>query len=105
MGMSEVLRSIKTAEQEAEKRLAEAQEEASKILSDARRKASETVQDAADETVVLTQKILDDARSKAPGEADQVKATGAHEVSSIESNSASHQEAAVKMVVDALSSQ
>ncbi|GIR76535.1 MAG: hypothetical protein CM15mP78_12340 [Candidatus Poseidoniales archaeon] len=67
MGMSEVLRSIKTAEQEAEKRLAEAQEEASKILSDARRKASETVQDAADETVVLTQKILDDARSKAQG--------------------------------------
>ena len=37
MGMSEVLRSIKTAEQDAEKRLAEAQEEASKIVSDARR--------------------------------------------------------------------
>ena len=55
--------------------------------------------------MVLTQKILDDARSKAQGEADQVKATGAQEVSSIESNSASHQEAAVKMVVDALSSQ
>ena len=37
MGMSEVLRSIKTAEQDAEKRLSDAQEEASKILSDARR--------------------------------------------------------------------
>ena len=42
MGMSEVLRSIKTAEQDAEKRLAEAQEEASKIVSDARRTVSYT---------------------------------------------------------------
>ena len=53
MGMSEVLRSIKTAEQDAEKRLAEAQEESSKIISDARRKSSEMVQNAADETVAI----------------------------------------------------
>ena len=51
MGMSEVLRSFKTAERDAEKRLAEAQEESSKIISDARRKSSEMVQNAADETV------------------------------------------------------
>jgi cell division septum initiation protein DivIVA len=54
MGMSEVLRSIKSAEQGAEKRLAEAQEEATKIVSDARRKSSEMVQNAADETVAMT---------------------------------------------------
>ena len=40
MGMSEVLRSIKNAEQAAEKRLADAQDESAKILSDARRQAS-----------------------------------------------------------------
>ena len=54
MGMSEVLRSIKTAEQDAEKRLSDAQEEASKILSDARRQSTELVQKAADETVAMT---------------------------------------------------
>ena len=53
----------------------------------------------------MTQKILDDARANAQGEADQVKAKGAADVSSIESNSASNQDAAVQLVIDALSSQ
>lgn len=53
----------------------------------------------------MTQKILDEARAKAQGEADEVKASGAGEVSKIESNSANNQATAVKMVVDALSSE
>ena len=53
----------------------------------------------------MTQKILDEARSKAQGEADQIKAAGTGEVTNIETNSASNQDAAVKMVVDALSSE
>ena len=52
----------------------------------------------------MTQKF-DDARAKAQGEADEVKASGAGEVSKIESNSSNNQAAAVKMVVDALSSE
>ena len=53
----------------------------------------------------IRDRILDDARAKAQGEADQVKAAGAEEVEKIETNSASNQDAAVKMVVDALSSE
>ena len=74
-------------------------------MADARRKSSEMVQNAADETVAMTQKILDDARNKAQGEADQVKATGAKEVASIESSSSKNQDSAVDMVVNALSSE
>ena len=36
MGMAEVLRSIKNAEQVAEKRLSDAQDETSKIMADAK---------------------------------------------------------------------
>jgi vacuolar-type H+-ATPase subunit H len=52
----------------------------------------------------MTQSILDEARSKAQGEADGVKSSGAKEVAAIESNSASNQDKAVQMVVDALTS-
>ena len=52
----------------------------------------------------MTQKILDDARAKAQGEADTVKAQGAKEVEGIESSSSSNQDKAVQMVVDALTS-
>jgi len=62
------------------------------------------VQKAADDTVAMTQSILEGARSKAQGEADDVKSTGGAEVAKIESNSASNQEKAVQMVVDSLKS-
>jgi vacuolar-type H+-ATPase subunit H len=51
----------------------------------------------------MMQQILDDARSNAQGEADQVKAAGAKDIEAIEVNSGKNQEKAVKMVVDALS--
>jgi len=105
MGMSEVLRSIKSAEEAAEKRLTEAHEDAPKIGSAARRKSSETVQNAADETVAMTQKILDSAREDAQKEADQVKAAGAKEVANIEKSSISNQDSAVEIVVNALASE
>ena len=50
----------------------------------------------------MTQKILDDARAKAQGEADQVKAAGAKEVAGIETSSTSNQDSAVEIVVNAL---
>ena len=63
------------------------------------------VQDAADETVTMTQKILDSAREEAQKEADQVKAAGAKEVASIEKSSTSNQDSAVEIVVNALASE
>ena len=74
-------------------------------MSDARRKSSETVQNAADETVAMTQKILDSAREDAQKEADQVKAAGAKEVANIEKSSISNQDSAVEIVVNALASE
>ena len=50
----------------------------------------------------MTQKILDDARAMAQGEADQVKAAGAKEVAGIETSSTSNQDSAVEIVVNAL---
>ena len=90
MGMVDVLRSIKNAEQAAEKRLSDAQDEVAKLLSDA--------------SVAASQAILDDARNKAQAEADVVKADGAKAVASIESKSANNQAKAVQMVIDSLSS-
>lgn len=104
MGMVDVLRSIKNAEQAAEKRLSDAQDEVAKLLSDARKKSSEMIQTAADTSVAASQAILDDARNKAQAEADLVKADGAKAVASIESKSADNQAKAVQMVIDSLSS-
>ena len=53
----------------------------------------------------MTQSVLDDARSKAQSEADQVKSVGAKEVADIESKSSTNQDKAVQMVVDALAAE
>jgi vacuolar-type H+-ATPase subunit H len=74
-------------------------------MSDARKKSSEMVQSAAEDSVAMTQKILDEARDGAQAEADSVKAEGSKEVSSIQKNSSANQDKAVQMVVNGLTSE
>jgi V/A-type H+-transporting ATPase subunit G/H len=102
MGMAEVLRSIKDAEQAAEKRLSNAQDESSKIMSDARRKASELITEATDDSVMNTQSVLDKSRKAANKDADKVKSKGAKGVESIESSANGQQGDAVQLIVDSL---
>jgi len=102
MGMAEVLRSIKDAEQAAEKRLSDAHDESSKIMADARRKASELIIEAADDSVKNTQLVMDKSRKAANKDADKVKAKGAKGVKTIESSANGYQGDAVQLIVDSL---
>jgi vacuolar-type H+-ATPase subunit H len=65
LGMADVLRKIKQAEQDAEKQLADAQAEVGKIAAEARRQSVQLVADATDGSVSDTQATLDAARAKA----------------------------------------
>ena len=105
LGMKDVLRKIKEAEQSAEKRLNSAQTESSKITGDARREASALVTSATEDSVSDTQTTLDAARSKAGKEADNVQKEGALIVEKIESSTSSRKEKAVKNLLDAVTSQ
>ena len=73
MGMKDVLRKIKQAEQSAEKTLSSAQSESGKITADARREAAAIVSSATEESVSETQSTLDAARTKAGKEATKVQ--------------------------------
>lgn len=105
LGMKDVLRKIKEAEQSAEKRLASAQTESSKITGDARREASALLTGATEESVNETQQTLDAARSKAGKEADSVQKDGALIVEKIQSSASTRKEKAVKNLLDAVTSQ
>ena len=105
LGMKDVLRKIKEAEQSAEKRLSSAQTESSKITGDARREASALVTGATEDSVSETQATLDAARSKAGKEADSVQKEGASVVVKIQSSASSRKEKAVKNLLDAVTSQ
>ena len=105
LGMKDVLRKIKEAEQSAEKRLSSAQTESSKITGDARREASALVTGATEDSVSETQTALDAARSKAGKEADSVQKEGASVVDKIQSSASSRKEKAVKNLLDAVTSQ
>jgi ATP synthase H subunit len=105
MGMKDVLRKIKEAEQSAEKTLSSTRTESSKITADARRDAAAIVTGATDDSVNDTQVTLDGARSKAGKEAAKVQKEGASIVESIESSASSRKEKAVKNLLDAVTSQ
>ncbi len=105
LGMKDVLRKIKEAEQSAEKRLSSAQTESGKITADARKEAASLVTGATEDSVSETQATLDAARTKAGKEADTVLKEGASVVESIESSASSRKEKAVKNLLDAVSSQ
>ena len=96
MGMKDVLRKIKEAEQSAEKRLASAQTESSKITADARRDAAEIVTGATEDSINATQVALDGARSKAGKEAASVQKDGASIGEKIEASASTRKESAVK---------
>jgi vacuolar-type H+-ATPase subunit H len=68
LGMADVLRKIKQAEQDAEKQLANAQAEVSKIAAEARRQSVQIIADATDGSVADTQATLDAARAQANSE-------------------------------------
>ena len=104
LGMKDVLRKIKEAEQSAEKRLSSAQTESNKITADARREAAALVTGATEDSVSETQATLDAARSKAGKEADAVLKDGASIVESIESSASSRKEKAVKSLLDSVTS-
>jgi len=105
MGMKDVLRKIKEAEQSAEKTLSSAQTESSKITADARRDAVAIVTGATEDSVNETQATLDDARSKAGKEATKAQKEGALIVENIESSASSRKEKAVKNLLGAVTSQ
>jgi ATP synthase H subunit len=105
MGMKDVLRKIKEAEQSAEKTLSSAQTESSKITADARREAAVIVTDATEESVNETQTTLDAARSKAGKEAAKVQKEGISVVEKIESSASSRKEKAVKNLLATTTSQ
>lgn len=105
LGMKDVLRKIKEAEQSAEKRLSSAQTESNKITADARREAAALVTGATEDSVSETQATLDAARSKAGKEADAVLKDGASIVENIESSASSRKEKAVKSLLDSVTSQ
>ena len=105
LGMKDVLRKIKEAEQSAEKRLSSALTESSKITADARKEAAALVTGATEESVAETQATLDAARTKAGKEAAAVLKEGASTIESIESSASSRKEKAVKNLLDSVSSQ
>ena len=105
LGMKDVLRKIKEAEQSAEKRLSSAQTESSKITADARREAAALVSRATEDSVSETQATLDAARTKAGKEADAVLKEGASVVETIESSASSRKERALKSLLDSVTSQ
>ena len=105
LGMKDVLRKIKEAEQSAEKTLSSAQNESNKITADARREAAEIVTGATEDSVNETQATLDAARSKAGKEAAKVHEEGTAVVEKIESSASSRKEKAVKNLLDAVTSQ
>ena len=105
MGMKDVLRKIKEAEQSAENRLSSAQTESSKVVADARREAASIVSAATEDSVAETQATLDAAREKANKEADGVLKEGAGTIKGIESEASSRKQKAVKSLLDAVTSQ
>ena len=60
LGMADVLRKIKQAEQDAEKQLADAQAEVSKIAAEARRKSVQLIADATDWKILSVQPLGQD---------------------------------------------
>ena len=102
MGMAEVLRSIKNAEQDAEKRLSDAQDETSKIMADARRNASELITEATEDSVNNTKSTMDKARKAANKDADNVKSEGAKGIESISSTANGRKGDAVQLIIDSL---
>ena len=104
MGMSDVLNSIKEAEESADAKLTASKEKPAKIVADARKEASDLIQNAQDGAVSSTAEKLDSARATAGAEADSVHAEGAKSVEGIQSSAGERRAAAVKLVIDSLMS-
>lgn len=105
LGMADVLRKIKQAEQDAEKQLANAQAEVSKIAADARRQSVQLITEATDGSVADTQSTLDAARAGANKEAEGVAKDGQKVVDAIESSAAGRKDKAVAHLLDTVNSQ
>jgi ATP synthase H subunit len=105
LGMADVLRKIKQAEQDAEKQLADAQAEVGKIAAEARRQSVQLVADATDGSVSDTQATLDAARAKANKEAEGVAKEGQKVVDAIESSAADRKDKAVAHLLEKVNSQ
>ena len=102
MGLSNVLQSIKDAEESADAKIASSKEEAAKIIADARKEASEIIQSAQDGAVSSTVSTLDSARNKAGKEAEGVQAEGAKAVEGIQSSAGDRRAAAGNVTVQRL---
>ena len=105
LGMADVLRKIKQAEQDAEKQLADAQAEVGKIAAEARRQSVQLIADATDGSVSDTQATLDAARAKANKEAEGVAKEGQKVVDAIESSAADRKDKAVAHLLEKVNSQ
>lgn len=105
LGMADVLRKIKQAEQDAEKQLANAQAEVSKIAADARRQSVQLIADATEGSVADTQATLDAARNKANKEAESVAKDGQKIVDAISSSAAERKDKAVAHLLNTVNSQ
>lgn len=102
MSMESVLRSIKSAQTEADALLASAQEEASKAIGDARRAASESVSEATEGASADARSTIDAARAEAEAEADKVRADGAKAAEALSSKASGRTDAAVDVLLNAI---
>lgn len=102
MSMESVLRSIKSAQSEADALLASAQEDASKAIGDARRAASETVSEATEGATADARATIDAARAKAEAEADKVRAEGAKAAEALSSSASGRTDTAVDLLLNAI---
>jgi V/A-type H+-transporting ATPase subunit G/H len=102
MGMKEVLKSIKAAEEAADEKISSSSDEAVKVLQNARITASEIVQSANEDSLISTQETLENARSSAGDDASKVKSEGEKSVESIRSVAEQRRSEAAKLVLDSL---
>ena len=102
MSMESVLRSIKSAQSEADALLASAQEDASKAIGDARRAASETVSEATEGATADARATIDAARAEAEAEAEKVRAEGGKAADALSSAASGRTDSAVDLLLNAI---
>ena len=104
MGREDVLRAIRTAENEARNTVSKAESDASEIISKARLSATELVQEGRSQSEGRRPGLISAARAPAAAEAKKVSNEGDSSIDSIHKGSDGNRAAAVKTVLDAFRS-